>query len=134
MKLCGKCKQLKPKIEFAKNSAKKDGLNWQCKKCNDEYQKQWYNKNKKKRIKQINIWRDNKRQEQIEKINNLKTHCYVCGNRDIRTLEFHHYKSKQENISSMIGKFSWKNILKEIEKCIIVCANCHKILHSLDRK
>ena len=28
--------------------------------------------------------------------------------------------------------FSWKAIMKEIQKCEIVCANCHRIEHAVN--
>jgi hypothetical protein len=43
-------------------------------------------------------------------------------------LEFDHVRGvKVRNISEMVrGKFSWRRILEEIEKCEVRCANCHR--------
>jgi hypothetical protein len=35
--------------------------------------------------------------------------------------------SKLGNIASLVKRWSWKRLLAEIEKCDIICANCHRI-------
>jgi hypothetical protein len=54
--------------------------------------------------------------------------CKDCGESNPIVLDFDHLKDKKYNISRMIHDgFSWKAIKKEIEKCEVVCANCHRI-------
>lgn len=58
--------------------------------------------------------------------------CEHCGTNDYRVLEFHHVDSedKENHISKMVmNKNSWKRIMKEVAKCICLCANCHRIVH-----
>ena len=56
--------------------------------------------------------------------------CKSCGFEDYRVLEFHHLGDKDGDISSMVSSgYSWKTIKKEIEKCIALCSNCHRIEH-----
>ena len=51
--------------------------------------------------------------------------CSVCGyNRHVAALEFHHMYGKETTIASY-GK-SWESMKKELDKCILVCANCHR--------
>lgn len=39
------------------------------------------------------------------------------------------------NVSLMVADgYSWENILKEIEKCQVLCANCHRIKTARDYK
>ncbi len=55
--------------------------------------------------------------------------CIDCGEGDPVVLDFDHRKqsNKFKNISRMLsGHYSWESILKEIEKCDIRCANCHR--------
>lgn len=41
-------------------------------------------------------------------------------------LQFDHIKDdKIDNIAAMISWYPWEEIKKEIEKCEVVCANCH---------
>jgi hypothetical protein len=54
--------------------------------------------------------------------------CVDCGVKNHIVLDFDHLRDKKYNISRMIHDgFSWKAIMKEIEKCEVVCANCHRI-------
>ena len=55
--------------------------------------------------------------------------CIDCGNDDIRVLEFDHVRGEKYNsISRMVNNAcSIDRIIKEIKKCEIRCANCHRI-------
>ncbi len=54
--------------------------------------------------------------------------CKDCGENNHIVLDFDHLRDKKYNISRMIHDgFSWKAIMKEVEKCDVVCANCHRI-------
>jgi L-lysine 2,3-aminomutase len=54
--------------------------------------------------------------------------CVDCGEKNPIVLDFDHLNDKKYNISRMIHDgFSWKAILKEIKKCEVVCANCHRL-------
>jgi len=46
MKQCTKCKKLKSKNEFSKNRKNKDGLRYWCKKCEREYIRRYYRRNR----------------------------------------------------------------------------------------
>lgn len=52
--------------------------------------------------------------------------CTDCGESDLLVLEFDHLEGKTFNISTGVGEMSWPNMLKEISKCEVVCANCHR--------
>jgi hypothetical protein len=58
--------------------------------------------------------------------------CSKCGINDHRVLEFHHKDpvTKEATVASLIKDRSFKSVLKEIEKCVVLCANCHRIEHS----
>jgi hypothetical protein len=54
--------------------------------------------------------------------------CVDCGAKNHIILDFDHLHDKKYNISRMIHDgFSWAAIKKEIAKCEVVCANCHRI-------
>lgn len=72
------------------------------------------------------------RQKQVykQKLAKIKeaSGCTDCGESNPIVLDFDHLKNKKYNISRMVHDgFSWKAIKKEIEKCEVVCANCHRI-------
>ncbi|WP_134745488.1 hypothetical protein [Microbacterium sp. Root53] len=61
----------------------------------------------------------------------LRAHpCSDCGEPDLVMLEFDHLPGtdKKFDISRAVGAStrSWRAILTEIEKCEVVCANCHR--------
>lgn len=57
--------------------------------------------------------------------------CACCGyNKCIQALEFHHLDPEEKDFS--FGKNpnrSWKDTRNELQKCILVCANCHREIH-----
>ncbi len=58
-----------------------------------------------------------------------KSSCKDCGTQDSRVLEFDHLGDKKFNVSRAVSGStrSWNSIKKEIDKCEVVCANCHRI-------
>jgi hypothetical protein len=57
--------------------------------------------------------------------------CIRCPEKDWRCLDFHHkYRKKEAALSRMpqLG-WSWKRILAEVRKCIVICSNCHRKEH-----
>jgi hypothetical protein len=59
--------------------------------------------------------------------------CEICGyNRCIEALEFHHKNVFQKDfgISEKGYTKSWESVMEELDKCIMICANCHRELHA----
>ncbi|OGI18574.1 MAG: hypothetical protein A3B68_02280 [Candidatus Melainabacteria bacterium RIFCSPHIGHO2_02_FULL_34_12] len=59
--------------------------------------------------------------------------CKLCGyNRCIEALEFHHTdpSKKDFSISSRGHSRSWKRVKEELDKCTMLCANCHREIHT----
>ena len=55
--------------------------------------------------------------------------CQVCGYHKFRgALEFHHVSDNKE-LDNFTGK-SWDKLVKELDKCILLCANCHREEHN----
>ena len=58
--------------------------------------------------------------------------CEKCGyNKYNEVLEFHHLdpNKKDFGISHKGHCNSWEKVKKELDKCIMVCANCHREIH-----
>lgn len=95
-----------------------------------EYNKQWYLKNKQKRIKQIRDSEKKRVNNNLKYISEYLLHhpCVDCGESDIVVLEFDHTaEDKFGNISNLTRKgYSLETIKNEINKCEVVCANCHR--------
>jgi len=90
--------------------------------------KRYYEKNKEE-IYRRKMNRRKKLKEEAIKISGGK--CSVCGyDKCLSALEFHHnHEDKEGHVSTFIKKGSRQKVLKEAEKCIILCANCHRELH-----
>lgn len=60
-----------------------------------------------------------------------KRSCAVCGEADHRCLLFHHRDAatKRFQISLNCWSRSQDEVLSEIAKCDVLCANCHQKLH-----
>lgn len=57
--------------------------------------------------------------------------CQICGyNKCDKALEFHHLnpEEKEFTISYNMNK-SWDKVVTEVQKCALLCANCHRELH-----
>lgn len=125
MKTCSKCGLSKPPEEFHNNATKLDGLNHSCKICQREYNRQHYNKNKSYYIAK------SKRSGNTTKdlIDKLKAQpCIDCGKSyPPYVMDFDHVSGKKNNnVSSLAKHYSRAKALKEIEKCELVCSNCHR--------
>ena len=61
----------------------------------------------------------------------IKNPC-PCGETEPCALSYHHENDdKSGNISDMVNKgYSIKRLLLEIDKCIVLCLNCHSKLHN----
>lgn len=72
------------------------------------------------------------RKRNTDFINNYKRSkgCCKCNNTDYRVLDFHHTDDNKEQDVANISKLSINIIKREIAKCIVICSNCHRILHS----
>jgi hypothetical protein len=59
--------------------------------------------------------------------------CEVCGYfRCISALDFHHLDESKKSFSLGTRGLtrSWTKIEEEIQKCILVCSNCHREIHA----
>ena len=54
--------------------------------------------------------------------------CSVCGYNEIpQALEFDHIdRSKKKFGMNKAWKYKWSTIMEELEKCVVLCANCHR--------
>ena len=60
-----------------------------------------------------------------------KSPCIVCDEDDPVVIDFHHIdpKEKEFNISRKLC-LGQKTLKKEIDKCVCLCANCHRRVHA----
>jgi len=133
MKNCPKCNTTKPIEEFAIKSSIKNTRHTNCKACHNTYGKTHYENNKPAYLKKAVINRKNQYWVNRTKVEELKAKsgCTRCTEKDPCCLDFHHTSDDKDFcISSKLACLSWATLLIEINKCIIVCANCHRKIHA----
>jgi len=135
MKTCSKCNEKKSFSEFGKSGRTKDGLNTICKSCKREIDKQYYEKNKKAHNNRNEKSRYKKKDFVIEM--KKKSPCKKCGESRWYLLDFHHIDptKKEYGIATvMTGGYSMDTLIREINKCVTLCKNCHSEFHYLERE
>lgn len=117
LRTCRYCKEDKPSTEFEVANII-DGKRYLRRKC-----KNCYTQTKAARRSVIRNWLwDYKK--------NLK--CKKCGISDYRVLDFHHHDPSEKEIcvaSAVTGRWAIDRIQREIDKCEVLCSNCHRIVH-----
>lgn len=113
MKKCTKCHEVKPQSEFY---PKKDRVNGDshCKVCRD--------------TKSRDTWLNKK----LRAVEYKGGKCISCGyNKYFGALQFHHRDPSQKDAEWGKLRFrSWEKITLELDKCDLLCANCHAEAHS----
>lgn len=134
MKICSQCEILLPLEDFSwKNKTKGIKCSY-CKSCQRIKSAAHYKSNKEDYInraktqnKEIRIFRQKLISEK------KKSGCVYCGEDWQHALDLHHiYPDDKIDVISKIH--TKKKIITELEKTIVLCANCHRKYHSKHRE
>ena len=113
-KYCPSCENDLPSTQFCQNKNLKSGLDSWCRQC----------KNKKDEIR-----RKTNRHKLIELAGSRCVDCLqvfpdVC-------YDFHHLDptTKESAVSNMTRRYNLQKAIEEIKKCVLLCANCHRLRH-----
>jgi hypothetical protein len=128
MRRCARCGEEKPTSEFNWKNEAKGWLASYCKPCVREHSREHYIANKRSYIERT---RRRKRQERANRahliVQYLESHpCVDCGETDPLVLEFDHRGGKEFTIGREFTSRPWEDVLAEIDKCDVRCANCHR--------
>lgn len=131
MKKCGmkSCQVPLEEQQFNKNKTRKDGLSSICRICSKERSRRYYAENTIEHKKAVFTRNRRLRQDNLRKVYDYlsENFCVVCNEKDITVLEFDHLRDKDKNISELVSRgCGWETIKAEIEKCQVLCANCHR--------
>lgn len=128
-KQCPKCREYKDVSAFHK-SKRADGTQAYCKVCRKKVDHLAWEKRANDPVKmatkkeQIAQRRDETRARLVDYLQ--KHPCVDCPETDIIVLTFDHLRDKEFDIAVAVGRgYGWDKIEKEIEKCVVRCANCH---------
>lgn len=125
MKFCGSCKKTLKNEFFEKRGEK--GLQSWCIKCKREYDRN-YAKTNEKRKKALKESKEKVYKRNRSYVLSCKQKpCLDCGiEYPPEVMDFHHLKNKKKNIGQLV--FGSIDLLKkEIEKCVVLCSNCHRM-------
>lgn len=117
-KKCSQCNQNKPLNEFYSRSSKDNKPYDRCKTCFNQYcTERWI-------------------QKKIDSIIYKGSKCIICGikypDEPYVIFDFHHRNPKEKDFDW--GKMrlrSFDKIVKELDKCDLLCSNCHRKEHLL---
>ena len=124
--VCSRCRQVKLAEDFGtKGQARRDDY---CRSCRSAYGKEHYAANRERYIEQARAQKEQLRLDRtLYLIEFFKTNpCVDCGESDPVVLDFDHLRDKLFDIGAALVQKKWRTILAEIEKCEVVCANCHR--------
>ena len=62
--------------------------------------------------------------------------CAKCNFSHIAALDFHHIDptKKESIVSNLVSSGCFAAAMEEVQKCIVLCANCHRIHHYEEKK
>jgi predicted transcriptional regulator len=115
-KFCPRCETVKPLTEFYKRSNRND-YNGYCKICSNQYSGN--------RIKWV----------KSKMIDYKGGKCVDCNldSKDVHqcVFDFHHLDPKEKDPNwNRIMFQKWDKIEKELDKCVLLCSNCHRTKHA----
>lgn len=99
---------------LTKFASREGGKRWRCSKC------------------QVEAVQKNREKIKEKAIEYKGGCCERCGYNKCNTaLEFHHIDPLEKDFAIGDGGNTrgWERVRKEIDKCILVCANCHREIH-----
>ena len=135
MKTCTKCECDKIESKFHFRYSNTGELQSWCKDCKKKYSQGYYQGRKARQMYVVSVRRKKLSAWLLDLKSNLS--CKNCGfNNHPEALDFHHRdpSKKSRTLANSLG-VGWgkKRILEEIDKCDVLCANCHRIKHFLNR-
>ena len=105
-----------------------------------KHQKEYHHKNKSDPIyrEKRRVAQQKRRERRMAWWNGIRASlsCEICGESRTPCLDFHHKdpSSKEFGFGKAVSHFMPRGkILKEIEKCVVLCANCHRMEHHNER-
>lgn len=127
-KICNRCLVKKPFECFDFKNKKAGKRQSHCKTCRQVYSRTHYQNNKRIYINR-SFANKNKRYLRIRTfLNDLRKECIMCNENHESVLDFHHLNSSKKDYS-IARLVSMKKISREIQKCIVLCSNCHRKYH-----
>lgn len=130
MKICTRCNVAKELTEYHKRSKSVDGVQPSCKACMAES----YKRSRDAKIDHYRAVQAKREDRNHEKYKAWREtlECSLCDETETCCLDLHHLdpSEKDANIADVTRYWSWDKLMSEVDKCIVVCSNCHRKIHA----
>lgn len=84
---------------------------------------------KKRKSQRVIDWR---KRTKLKLIEYKGGKCEKCGyDKCVAALEFHHLDPNEKDFTISGKSWSFERLKKEVDKCILICSNCHKEIHKI---
>ena len=102
-----------------------------CRDCHNKYSA---TRQRMRRPKATAYSKKYKRERKAKCVEYLGGTCIKCGYSHVAGLTFHHRDrtTKKHEIGAILD-WKWETILAELDKCNLVCWNCHMEIHAEER-
>jgi len=130
-KTCSKCGQELPatlEYFYSNKDNKSDGLRGDCKKCSIKRVKKYQSKHKRELNLKSTERKRNKKKRAVKLFGSI---CVVCGHSfPAYCFDFHHPNPSVKDVDpTFLFCRSWANIVKALKDTVLICANCHRMVH-----
>ncbi len=127
-KRCSTCHEVRPLAAYNRRRSAPDGLQARCRECC----RAWYVEHAGPHQLDVRRRNDRARVELRDRlVEHLLSHpCVDCGERDLRLLELDHLDplTKRDGVGRLVAQaMSWAVVAREIAKCDVRCAACHRL-------
>jgi|TARA_B100000900_G_C20375527_1_gene632257 hypothetical protein len=94
-----------------------------------EYNKRWYEKNKT--AHRLNASKNRRKYKKQWDQFKASHKCSHCGANHPAVIDFHHVERNKNNpkVNELVKNKRYRAAMEEVNKCVPLCANCHRILH-----
>lgn len=133
-KVCTKCKEEKTLDNFLFRNKKQGARHSACSECYKEQRRNSYLRTKKTTLDR-NKKNRKKNKEWFDEYR-LSLKCNRCPENHPATLDFHHInpKEKTKEVCILVAEgYGIERIMEEINKCEVLCSNCHRKHHYEER-
>lgn len=128
-KRCNQCNVEKLLGDFRKDKSQPSGYRYECKMCSRAKQSTYTEKYGVTAEARNKVRRD----AYYARIREYKLEhpCIICSEDEPTVLEFHHIDPSEKDFQIAEGAHrNWEKVVGEINKCVVLCSNCHKKVHA----
>ena len=113
LRICARCKKRKSSEAFYVKLCQRGSPHSYCKSCHNAYTTERFRRRKKQAVEY------------------LGARCADCrGTFPYFVYDFHHRDPAQKDMQfNSLRRRSWEVIQRELDKCVLLCANCHRMRH-----